>query len=67
MKKLHFKYYFLSFFIAFALSGLSFSQSLRNSVNDGVDQYEKGKYSDAEAMFKKELKKNPKIFRLILT
>ncbi|MGE5812715.1 MAG: hypothetical protein ACM339_14500, partial [Ignavibacteria bacterium] len=45
-------YTFLLFaFIAFPCS--LFSQSLRGSVNDGVDFYKQKKFADAEIKFKK--------------
>jgi Ca-activated chloride channel homolog len=41
----------------------SFSQSLRGLVNDGVEHYEKGNFSDAEVNFKKGVEKEPENFQ----
>ncbi len=46
--------------ILFAISSVTFSQSLRSLVNKGVDLYKEGKPSDAEVNFKKGLEKSPK-------
>jgi len=40
----------------------SFSQSLRGLVNDGVENYNKGNFSDAEVNFKKGVEKSPESF-----
>ena len=40
----------------------SFSQSLRGLVNDGVEKYDKGNFSDAEVNFKKGVEKAPDNF-----
>lgn len=40
----------------------SFSQSLRGLVNDGVENYNKGNFSDAEVNFKKGVEKEPENF-----
>ncbi|MGE5845851.1 MAG: tetratricopeptide repeat protein, partial [Ignavibacteria bacterium] len=39
-----------------------FSQSLRGSVNEGVDFYKQKKFADAEIKFKKGLDANPNSF-----
>ncbi|HVO74277.1 MAG TPA: tetratricopeptide repeat protein [Ignavibacteriaceae bacterium] len=51
----------LFMFIALLPSSL-FSQSLRGSVNDGVDFYKQKKYTDAEVRFKKGLDADPNSF-----
>ena len=40
----------------------SFSQSLRGLVNEGVENYDKGNFSDAEVNFKKGVEKSPESF-----
>ncbi len=40
----------------------SFSQSLRGLVNDGVENYNEGNFSDAEVNFKKGVEKSPESF-----
>ncbi len=40
----------------------SFSQSLRGLVNKGVENYDKGNFSDAEVNFKKGVEKTPESF-----
>ena len=40
----------------------SFSQSLRGLVNDGVENYNKGNFFDAEVNFKKGVEKSPESF-----
>lgn len=40
----------------------SFSQSLRGLVNDGVENYNEGNFSDAEVNFKKGTEKSPENF-----
>lgn len=40
-----------------------FSQSLRGLVNDGVENYDKGNFSDAEVNFKKGVEKAPDNFQ----
>ena len=40
----------------------SFSQSLRGLVNEGVENYDKGNFSDAEVNFKKGVEKAPENF-----
>ena len=49
--------------ILFAVgSQASFSQSLRGLVNDGVENYNEGNFSDAEVNFKKGVEKSPESF-----
>ncbi len=49
--------------ILFAIgSQESFSQSLRGLVNDGVENYNEGNFSDAEVNFKKGVEKSPESF-----
>ncbi len=49
--------------ILFAIgSQESFSQSLRGLVNDGVENYNEGNFSDAEVNFKKGVEKAPESF-----
>jgi len=52
---------YFSFIIIFFPLGLS-AQSLRGSVNDGVDFYKQKKYADAEIKFKKGLDAEPNSF-----
>ena len=40
----------------------SFSQSLRGLVNEGVENYNEGNFSDAEVNFKKGVEKSPESF-----
>lgn len=40
----------------------SFSQSLRGLVNEGVENYNEGNFSDAEVNFKKGVEKTPESF-----
>ena len=62
MKKLKF-ISFLLMLLLFAIgSQESFSQSLRGLVNDGVENYNEGNFSDAEVNFKKGVEKSPKSF-----
>lgn len=42
------------------MSSFAFAQTVRSHVKDGNQAYEKGKYDDAEASYKKALEKNPK-------
>ena len=44
------------------LSSVSFSQSNRSTINDGVDKYEEKKYTDAEIDFRKVVENSPKNF-----
>ncbi len=49
--------------ILFAIgSQESFSQSLRGLVNEGVENYNEGNFSDAEVNFKKGVEKSPESF-----
>jgi tetratricopeptide (TPR) repeat protein len=49
--------------ILFAIgSRESFSQSLRGLVNEGVENYNEGNFSDAEVNFKKGVEKSPESF-----
>ena len=49
--------------ILFAIgSQESYSQSLRGLVNDGVENYNEGNFSDAEVNFKKGVEKSPESF-----
>ena len=49
--------------IIFAIgSQESFSQSLRGLVNEGVENYNEGNFSDAEVKFKKGVEKSPESF-----
>ena len=41
---------------------ISFAQSNRSTLNDGVDKYEEKKYSDAEVDFRKVVENAPKNF-----
>jgi tetratricopeptide (TPR) repeat protein len=50
------------FSVLMIIPHLSHSQSLRGLVNDGVDQYKEGNYSDAEVNFKKGTDKAPDNF-----
>ena len=51
---------FLCMLILFAIgSQESFSQSLRGLVNEGVENYNEGNFSDAEVNFKKGVEKSP--------
>jgi tetratricopeptide (TPR) repeat protein len=43
-------------------SSISFSQSNRSTINDGVDKYEEKKYTDAEVDFRKVVENSPKSF-----
>lgn len=52
---------FMLILIAFG-SRESFSQSLRGLVNDGVENYNEGNFSDAEVNFKKGVEKSPESF-----
>lgn len=49
-----FKIFLISIFISCTVSG----QSLRGLVNDGVEAYEKSKFSDAEVNFRKGIEKD---------
>jgi len=54
---------FLFILLLFAVgSQESFSQSLRGLVNDGVENYNEGNFSDAEVNFKKGIEKSPESF-----
>ncbi len=49
--------------LTFIVFGTSlFAQSQRSLNNKGVEQYDKGKFADAEVNFKKSVDKNPKDF-----
>jgi Ca-activated chloride channel family protein len=48
--------------LIFMYGSLIFAQSTRSLVNDGVELYNKKKYSDAEVNFKKGSEKNPQNF-----
>ena len=62
MKKLKIKS-ILFVLILFAIgSQESFSQSLRGLVNEGVENYNDGNFSDAEVNFKKGVEKSPESF-----
>jgi len=62
MKKFRFNSV-LFMLILFAVgSQASFSQSLRGLVNDGVENYNEGNFSDAEVNFKKGVEKSPESF-----
>ena len=62
MKYLKFKsFLFVSLLLAVG-SQESFSQSLRGLVNEGVENYDKGNFSDAEVNFKKGVEKVPESF-----
>jgi tetratricopeptide (TPR) repeat protein len=50
------------FFLIVIMPHSIFSQSLRGLVNDGVDQYKEGNFSDAEVNFKKGTDKAPDSF-----
>jgi len=60
----NFKFMFVLFMlILFAVgSQESFSQSLRGLVNEGVENYNEGNFSDAEVNFKKGVEKAPESF-----
>ncbi|MCH7963021.1 MAG: tetratricopeptide repeat protein [Bacteroidetes bacterium] len=60
----NFKFIFVLFMlILFAVgSQESFSQSLRGLVNEGVENYNEGNFSDAEVNFKKGVEKSPESF-----
>ncbi|UCH64483.1 MAG: tetratricopeptide repeat protein [Ignavibacterium sp.] len=49
-------------FLIGIVTNITHSQSLRGLVNDGVDQYKEGNYSDAEVKFKKGTDKAPDSF-----
>ncbi len=65
MIKLKIKYCSLLFlFICiFSSGGILFAQSIRSSVNKGVDLYKEKKFVDSEVEFKKGLEKSPKNFQ----
>ena len=67
MEMKNFKFIFVLFMlILFAVgSRESFSQSLRGLVNDGVENYNEGNFSDAEVNFKKGVEKSPESFEAI--
>lgn len=46
----------------FGLLDITFAQSTRSLINDGVDLYEKKKYSDSEVDFKKGIENDAKSF-----
>jgi len=58
------KYFLTILLFSVFISGhqLSFSQSLRGLVNDGIKKYDKGNFSDAEVNFKKGVEKEPNNF-----
>ncbi len=64
MEMKNFKFIFVLFMlILFAVgSQESFSQSLRGLVNEGVENYNEGNFSDAEVNFKKGVEKSPESF-----
>ena len=45
------------------ITGVSYSQSLRNLVNKGVDKYKDKKYTDSEVDFRKGMEKAPENFQ----
>ena len=55
--------FFLALIIIFFNSHEIFAQSLRGLVNDGVENYDKGNFSDAEVNFKKGVEKAPDNFQ----
>ena len=59
LKFISFLFMFLMFVVG---SQESFSQSLRGLVNDGVENYNEGNFSDAEVNFKKGVEKSPESF-----
>lgn len=59
LKYITFLFMFLMFVVG---SQESFSQSLRGLVNEGVENYDKGNFSDAEVNFKKGVEKAPESF-----
>lgn len=58
--KIVFKIFFL---ILFVFTITASAQSKRGLVNDGVDLYKEGKFSDSEVNFKKSLEKDPELFQ----
>lgn len=50
-------------FILFVYTINVSAQSKRGLVNDGVDLYKEGKFSDSEVNFKKSLEKDPELFQ----
>ncbi len=62
MKNLKFISFLFIILLFAAGSQESFSQSLRGLVNEGVENYEKGNFSDAEVNFKKGVEKAPENF-----
>jgi Ca-activated chloride channel family protein len=53
----------LLLFVSLLFTGISYSQSLRSLVNNGVDKYKDKKYTDSEIDFKKGLEKAPENFQ----
>jgi tetratricopeptide (TPR) repeat protein len=62
MKNLEFIIFLIILLLFTAGSKKSFSQSLRGLVNEGVENYDKGNFSDAEVNFKKGVEKAPENF-----
>ncbi len=65
MKSISIKYILTLIFLSVITAGGSnvLAQSLRSSVNKGVDLYKKDKYVDSEVEFKKALEKSPDNFQ----
>jgi Ca-activated chloride channel homolog len=57
------KFYKLFLTVSLVSSCVVSAQSKRGLVNDGVDLYKKGKFTDAEVNFKKGLEKDPNMFQ----
>ena len=62
MKNLKFISFLFMLLLVAVGSQESFSQSLRGLVNEGVENYDKGNFSDAEVNFKKGVEKSPESF-----
>ena len=62
MKNLKFLSFLFMLLLVAVGSQESFSQSLRGLVNKGVENYDKGNFSDAEVNFKKGVEKAPESF-----
>lgn len=62
MKNLKFISFLFILLLVAVGSPESFSQSLRGLVNEGVENYNEGNFSDAEVNFKKGVEKSPESF-----
>ncbi|HCY76399.1 MAG TPA: hypothetical protein DHV28_10800 [Ignavibacteriales bacterium] len=60
--KSNFNLFEIIFVVSFLITGISFAQSNRSTLNNGVDKYEEKKYTDAELDFRKIVENSPESF-----